>query len=125
MLHVRSVGAGTPSRRETAPMPYPSSSGPMLSPAIVTPQNASAYRSLRPKGARGCRGTQPFAAGHPKAPVMDTKTEARVDTVIVLFNRDLRVYDHPALAAACGRARRVVPLFVLDDAVPAGNRTPF
>ncbi|MEV0389329.1 deoxyribodipyrimidine photo-lyase [Nonomuraea sp. NPDC050643] len=48
-----------------------------------------------------------------------------VDTVIVLFNRDLRVHDHPALSAACGRARRVIPLFVLDPVVPSGRRGPF
>ncbi|MEV6599179.1 deoxyribodipyrimidine photo-lyase [Actinoplanes sp. NPDC051346] len=35
-------------------------------------------------------------------------------TVIVLFTRDLRVHDNPALAAACANAERVVPLFVLD-----------
>ncbi|MBE1588416.1 cryptochrome/photolyase family protein [Nonomuraea angiospora] len=46
-------------------------------------------------------------------------------TAIVLFNRDLRVHDHPALAAACERAERVVPLFVLDPAVPEGNRRGF
>ncbi|MCG5215969.1 cryptochrome/photolyase family protein [Streptosporangium sp. KLBMP 9127] len=48
-----------------------------------------------------------------------------METVIVLFTRDLRVHDHPALAEACERARRVVPLFVLDPAVPAGHRAPF
>ncbi|MER6948812.1 deoxyribodipyrimidine photo-lyase [Nonomuraea sp. NPDC000554] len=48
-----------------------------------------------------------------------------METAIVLFTRDLRVHDHPALAAACATARRVVPLFVLDPAVPAGRRRPF
>ncbi|WP_157244909.1 cryptochrome/photolyase family protein [Nonomuraea typhae] len=48
-----------------------------------------------------------------------------METVIVLFNRDLRVHDHPALSAACERGRAVVPLFVLDPAVPAGRRTAF
>ncbi|GAA3176806.1 cryptochrome/photolyase family protein [Nonomuraea roseoviolacea] len=48
-----------------------------------------------------------------------------MDTAIVLFNRDLRLHDHPALAEACARARHVVPLFVLDPAVPAGLRMPF
>ncbi|WP_327090309.1 DNA photolyase family protein [Nonomuraea sp. NBC_01738] len=48
-----------------------------------------------------------------------------METVIVLFNRDLRVQDHPALSAACERARRVIPLFVLDPAVPAGRRGGF
>jgi deoxyribodipyrimidine photo-lyase len=33
---------------------------------------------------------------------------------LVLFTRDLRVRDHPALAEACRRADEVVPLFVLD-----------
>jgi deoxyribodipyrimidine photo-lyase len=48
---------------------------------------------------------------------------------VVLFTRDLRVTDHPALAAAAQRAERVVPLFVLDDAVlsrfGAPNRLAF
>ncbi len=37
-----------------------------------------------------------------------------IDTSVVLFNRDLRIHDHPALAAAA-RAERVVPLFVFDE----------
>jgi deoxyribodipyrimidine photolyase len=41
--------------------------------------------------------------------------------VVVLFTRDLRLHDHPALAAAVDRGERVVPLFVLDDAVLAAN----
>lgn len=49
----------------------------------------------------------------------------RRGTAIVLFNRDLRVHDHPALAAACERAERVVPLFVLDPSVPKGRRYGF
>ena len=44
--------------------------------------------------------------------------------VIVLFTRDLRLHDHPALAAAVERAERVVPLFVLDDAVLAAFGAP-
>jgi deoxyribodipyrimidine photo-lyase len=40
-----------------------------------------------------------------------------VSTALVLFTRDLRVHDQPALAAACREADRVVPLFVLDDAI--------
>lgn len=38
-------------------------------------------------------------------------------TAVVLFTRDLRVHDQPALATACRRCDRVVPLFVLDDAI--------
>ncbi|WP_433425075.1 cryptochrome/photolyase family protein [Microtetraspora malaysiensis] len=48
-----------------------------------------------------------------------------MDTVIVLFTRDLRVRDHPALTAACARGGHVVPLFVLDPKVPAGRRAGF
>jgi len=39
-----------------------------------------------------------------------------VTTAVVLFNRDLRVCDNPALAAAA-KAERTVPLFVLDEAL--------
>jgi len=50
-------------------------------------------------------------------------------TVVVLFTRDLRVHDQPALAAAVEGAERVVPLFVLDNAVleafGAPNRVAF
>ncbi len=38
-------------------------------------------------------------------------------TAVVLFTRDLRVHDNPALAATCANAERVVPLFVLDPAL--------
>jgi len=44
--------------------------------------------------------------------------------VIVLFTRDLRLHDQPALAAAVERGERVVPLFVLDDAVLAAFGAP-
>lgn len=43
---------------------------------------------------------------------------------IVLFTRDLRVHDNPALDAACSAAEAVVPLFVLDDAVLARFGAP-
>ncbi len=49
-----------------------------------------------------------------------------MDTAIVVFTRDLRVRDNPALAAACARARQVVPLFVVDPALPVPpNRARF
>ncbi|GIH90006.1 cryptochrome/photolyase family protein [Planobispora siamensis] len=48
-----------------------------------------------------------------------------MDTVIVLFNRDLRVHDHPALTAACADARRVVPLFVVDPELARSTRGGF
>jgi deoxyribodipyrimidine photo-lyase len=40
-----------------------------------------------------------------------------MDTAVVLFTRDLRTHDHPALAAAAKEADRVVPLWVLDRAI--------
>src|SRR6476659_6192727 len=45
-----------------------------------------------------------------------------LDRAVVLFTRDLRVHDNPALAAAAREAAEVVPLFVLD---PAILETPF
>jgi deoxyribodipyrimidine photo-lyase len=52
-----------------------------------------------------------------------------VPAAIVLFNRDLRVRDNPALAAAA-KAERTVPLFVLDEELlgsrfAATNRVAF
>jgi deoxyribodipyrimidine photo-lyase len=47
--------------------------------------------------------------------------------IIVLFTRDLRVRDHPALAAACARDNEVLPLFVADPKLWARspNRAAF
>ncbi|HEV7753745.1 MAG TPA: deoxyribodipyrimidine photo-lyase [Baekduia sp.] len=42
-------------------------------------------------------------------------------TAIVWFRRDLRVADHPALVAALEAHERVVPLYVLDDALLHGR----
>jgi deoxyribodipyrimidine photo-lyase len=52
-----------------------------------------------------------------------------VKTALVLFNRDLRVHDNPALAAAA-RAERTLPLFVFDERLlgsrfAAPNRVAF
>jgi deoxyribodipyrimidine photo-lyase len=43
---------------------------------------------------------------------------------VVLFTRDLRVHDQPALRAAVERADRVLPLFVLDDRLLARFGAP-
>ena len=49
-----------------------------------------------------------------------------MDAAIVVFTRDLRLHDNPALHQACARARQVVPLFVLDPAIAApANRARF
>ena len=49
---------------------------------------------------------------------------APVEAGIVLFTRDLRVHDNPALHAACDECEHVVPLFVLDDTVLARFGAP-
>jgi deoxyribodipyrimidine photo-lyase len=49
-----------------------------------------------------------------------------LETAIVLFTRDLRLHDNPALHLACEGARQVVPLFVVDPAIwGPPNRTAF
>jgi deoxyribodipyrimidine photo-lyase len=45
----------------------------------------------------------------------------RVDIAIVLFTRDLRVHDQPALAAAARESRVLLPLFVLDEKLLSGE----
>jgi deoxyribodipyrimidine photo-lyase len=45
-------------------------------------------------------------------------------TAVVLFTRDLRVHDHPGLAAAARTHDHVVPLFVLDDRLLRSLRSP-
>ena len=42
-------------------------------------------------------------------------------TAIVWFRRDLRLHDHPALAAAVAAHERVVPLYVLDPRLLGGR----
>ena len=47
-----------------------------------------------------------------------------MSTVVVLFTRDLRVNDHPALDAAAEGSADVVPVFVFDDELLAGFGAP-
>src|SRR3954465_9034509 len=42
-------------------------------------------------------------------------------TAVVLFTRDLRIHDNPALHAAARHHDLVVPLFVLDDGILQGS----
>jgi deoxyribodipyrimidine photo-lyase len=44
-----------------------------------------------------------------------TRRTRAIRTAVVLFTRDLRLHDNPALAAAAREAERILPLFVLDD----------
>jgi len=51
-----------------------------------------------------------------------------VRTALVVFTRDLRVHDNPALNAACASAEAVVPMFVVDDSIihaASPNRVKF
>jgi deoxyribodipyrimidine photo-lyase len=50
-----------------------------------------------------------------------------VDCVVVLFNRDLRIHDHPALDHALEAAPHVIPLFVVEPRLlrDAANRACF
>ncbi|MEU8244092.1 deoxyribodipyrimidine photo-lyase [Actinoplanes missouriensis] len=50
-----------------------------------------------------------------------------MNTAVVLFTRDLRVHDNPALAEACAGAERVIPLYVLDPTLAglSANRSRF
>ena len=54
-----------------------------------------------------------------------------MQVAVVLFTRDLRVHDNPALMAALAAAETVLPLFVLDDGIgrtrygAASNRHAF
>lgn len=43
------------------------------------------------------------------------------DTGVMWFRRDLRIRDLPALADACRRHERVVPLFVFDPKLLKGS----
>jgi deoxyribodipyrimidine photo-lyase len=57
---------------------------------------------------------------------MRAATLCAMETAIVVFTRDLRLHDNPALHLACTKAEQVVPLFVLDPAIPAPpNRARF
>jgi len=49
-----------------------------------------------------------------------------MSTAVVLFSRDLRVHDNPALVAAAARFDEIVPLFVLDERLlESANRSAF
>ena len=49
-----------------------------------------------------------------------------MQTAIVVFTRDLRVHDNPALATACAKAERVIPVFVADPRLMTSpSRTRF
>ena len=49
-----------------------------------------------------------------------------MSTAVVLFSRDLRVHDNPALAAAAAQFDEIVPLFVLEERLlESANRSAF
>jgi deoxyribodipyrimidine photo-lyase len=61
-----------------------------------------------------CRGSGGIAAA-----VTAYRRDVRI---LVLFTRDLRVHDHPALYEACRAGTEVVPLFVLDPRLLGASR---
>uniref|UniRef100_UPI00356A02D8 deoxyribodipyrimidine photo-lyase n=1 Tax=Actibacterium sp. TaxID=1872125 RepID=UPI00356A02D8 len=44
--------------------------------------------------------------------------------VLLWLRRDLRLADHPALAAACASGRPVIPVILYDDSVAALGAAP-
>ncbi|WP_146343747.1 cryptochrome/photolyase family protein [Phaeobacter marinintestinus] len=44
--------------------------------------------------------------------------------ILLWFRRDLRLSDHPALAAACATGRPVIPVFICDEAVETLGAAP-
>ena len=49
-----------------------------------------------------------------------------MQTAIAVFTRDLRMHDNPALATACAKAERVIPVFVADPRLMTSpSRTRF
>ena len=58
---------------------------------------------------------------NPSTPYAESSGEA---PTIVIFTRDLRVHDNPALVAARAGGRPTVSLFVLDDRLLGGPRPP-
>lgn len=62
-------------------------------------------------GGNRARGGPSSGRRYPRA---RHRKELAIKTAVVLFTRDLRMRDNPALAAACEQADFVVPLFAVD-----------
>src|SRR5919202_134361 len=73
----------------------------------------SCGRATMPSGNSGKSRTSSAIVAESTSPVFRRMTS----TAIVWYRRDLRLHDHPALRAALDGFDRVVPVFVLDDAV--------
>ena len=105
------------------------------------PRGRVARRATRPDCSSGATVTRSVGASGPNcsrsraspiAPGRCSRVNVRViaHVALVVFTRDLRVTDHPALATAAADADQVVPVFVLDDAILSSsfnrpNRTGF
>ena len=96
----------------------------------VADDRARAVRARREARGAGAARSQalsrfPRAAGVVRAGrALRSAGGVAVRTAVVLFTRDLRVHDQPALAAAVAAAERVVPLFVLDERLLARFGAP-
>src|SRR3954452_5674463 len=84
--------------------------------------------ATRPRGKRGksrARSAMLAESTPVSRPAGHGRTSGVTSTAIVWFRRDLRLHDHPALVTALREHERVVPLFVLDDALLDGRyRSP-
>src|SRR4051812_36733679 len=65
---------------------------------------------------RSCRGSTGCTASPLRS---GPEASVAMDVAVVLFTRDLRLHDNPALAAAVEAAETVLPLFVVDDGITA------
>ena len=97
---------------------------------VVASDRARAGRRPAQRRLRPARGAGPEPAAPPRhrssaAPLAASRRRApgslgAVTVSLLLYNRDLRVHDHPALrAATC--ADRMVPLFVFDERILASG----
>src|SRR3954452_5219608 len=122
----RRRGPGRRVERRAAPAGAHRGCGQGVPPRSLRGRNRGGAGLRRRPGAdrRGGRPDPP--RGSPRSP---SQHNMAIETALVLFNRDLRAHDNPALAAAA-EAERTVPLFVFDERLlrsrfAAPNRVAF
>ena len=90
----------------------------------MVPQRRRLAVAARRACSHASTGTPVVVARRRRVPAVDAPPADLRARRCVLFTRDLRVHDHPALAAACAAFDRVVPLYVLDPALADRSRQP-
>ena len=86
------------------------------------PRPGARGRHRRTARARACSTSCRVSSGCTASPRRSGRSGLDVQVAVVLFTRDLRVHDNPALTAALETAETVLPLFVLDEGI---ERTRF